>query len=95
MGNIFFHWHLWPTGNGLAAMGGFHFRDLEMTPLEVIQGQGQCGFRILGTEFLLMSLSNYGSVSHRLGAMDVESCLLQQQTDMHYRIRAMPHAASP
>ena len=32
------------TGNGLAAMGDFHFRDLEMTPLEVIQGQGHCGF---------------------------------------------------
>ncbi len=34
MGNIFFHWHLWPTGNGLAAtgdFGDFHFHDLEMT----------------------------------------------------------------
>ncbi len=27
-----FNRHLWPTGNSLAAMGDFHFRDLEMTP---------------------------------------------------------------
>ena len=62
-------------------MSDFNFRDLEMTPLEVIQGQGHCGFWILGTEFLLVSLSNYGSISHRLGAMDVESfCYNGQRT---------------
>ena len=32
MVNIFCYWHLWPTGNGLAALGDFHVRDLEMTP---------------------------------------------------------------
>ena len=26
--NIFCYRHLWPTGNGLAATGNFHFRDL-------------------------------------------------------------------
>ena len=31
MANIFVNRHQWPTGNGLAAMGDFHFRDLEMT----------------------------------------------------------------
>ena len=31
MENIFCYRHLWPTGNGLAALGDFHFRDLEMT----------------------------------------------------------------
>ncbi len=30
--NIFCYQHLWPTGNGLAAQGDFHFCYLEMTP---------------------------------------------------------------
>jgi hypothetical protein len=65
-------------------MSNFHFRDLKMTPLEVIQGQGHCGFRILGTEFLLVSLSNYGYISHRLSATDVESfCYNNGRTDRH------------
>ena len=28
---MFGYRHLWPTGNGLAATGDFHFRGLEMT----------------------------------------------------------------
>jgi len=43
-------------------------------PSEVIQGQGHCGFWILATKFLLVSLSNYGSISHRLGAIGNYSC---------------------
>ncbi len=68
MKNIFCYWHLWPTDNGFAAIGDFHFRDLEMTLQKVIQGQGHCGFWILATKFLLVSPSNNGSISHRLGA---------------------------
>jgi hypothetical protein len=52
-------------------MGGFHFH------LNVIQGQGRCGFWILGINLLLLLLSNYGYVSHRLGATII---LLQQQS---------------
>jgi len=37
-------------------------------PLRVIQGQGHCGFWILGTKVPILFLSNYGSISHRLGA---------------------------
>ena len=66
-------------------MGDFHFRDIEMTPLEVIQGQGHCWFWILGTKFLLVSLSNYGSISHRLGAMDPQSFRHDDNNNRHER----------
>jgi len=42
--------------------------------LEVIQGQGHCAFWILGIQFLLVFLSNYGSIYHRLGAICDYSC---------------------
>jgi len=43
-------------------------------PSEVIQGQGHCGFWILATKLILVSLSNNGSISHRLGAIGDYSC---------------------
>jgi len=49
--------------------------------LDVTQGQGHCGFWIIGTKFLLVSLSNYGSISHRLGAMDPQSFCYRRTTD--------------
>ena len=61
---------LWATVWPLLAI--FTFRVLG--PLEVIQSQGHCGFWILANKFLLVSLSNYGSISHRLGAIDNYSC---------------------
>jgi hypothetical protein len=36
--------------------------------------EGHCGFRILATNFLFVSLSNYGSISHRLGDIGDYSC---------------------
>ena len=36
---------------------------------KVIKAKGHGGFRILGFKFLLVSHSNYGSISHRLGAI--------------------------
>ena len=66
-------------------MGDFYFRDLELTTLEVIQGQGHCGFRILGTEFVSVFLSNHGSMSHRLGATDPQSFCYGQRTSDRQR----------
>ena len=40
--NIFCYWHLLPTGNGLAAMGDFHFRDLEI--VGSVQERTICNF---------------------------------------------------
>ena len=40
--------------------------------LKVIQGRGHCGFRIPDINFVLVSRSDYGSISHSLGAMDAE-----------------------
>ncbi len=54
-------------------MGYFHFRDLKW-PSEVIQGQGHCGFWILATKFILVFLSNYRSIYHRLGAIGDYIC---------------------
>jgi len=31
-------------GNGMAATGHFHFRDLEMTPYMTTYVKGHCGF---------------------------------------------------
>jgi len=51
--NIFCYRHQWPTGNGLAATGDFHFRDLK-DPFVVIKVKVM-RIRILGTKFVLVS----------------------------------------
>ena len=74
MVNIFCYRHLWPTGNSLATLGDFHFRDLEVT-LRGHPRSTHCGFRILATKILLMFLSNYGPISYRLGAAGDYICV--------------------
>ncbi len=54
-------------GKGLAALSDFHFRDLEMTPQRSSKVKVFADSESL-LPFLLVSLSNYGSISHRLGA---------------------------
>ena len=98
MGNIFIKRHQlgyerWCT---VQAMDDFHVRDLEMTPLRSSEVsilfaehflRTQCAqeseFCFHALKFLLVSLSNYWSISHRHGAEDRKSCCyrLQQTTD--------------
>ncbi len=52
-----------------------------------MQGQGHCGFWILATKFLLVSLSNNGSISHRLGAIGVYSCTWRRKVTQGQRSR--------
>ena len=60
------------TSIGLPAMDDFNFCDLEMTLKSHPRSRS---LRILNpcAMFLLVFISNYWSISHSLGAMDVQS----------------------
>ena len=56
--------HLQSTGNGLAAMNDFHFRDLEMTPSRSSKVKFFCGFWKSDIDFQIVFHSNHMLISH-------------------------------